>query len=63
MHRIDRLELLATLAEIRREAGLVLNATTHGERLASLRRISFLLVYMGEHVEMLGAPAEKKPLT
>ena len=57
MHRIDRLELLDTLAEVRREAGLLLNAATHVERLASLRRISFLLAYMGEHLEMLNAPA------
>jgi hypothetical protein len=57
MHRIDRLELLDTLAEVRREAGLLLNASTHVERLASLRRISFLLAYMGEHLEMLSAPA------
>jgi len=54
MHRIDRLELLDTLAQLTREARLLVPEAPSVDRLARLRRMAFLLRYMAEHLEMLG---------
>ena len=63
MHRIDRLELLDTLAQLTREARLLVPEAPSVDRLARLRRMAFLLRYMAEHLEMLGeaAPAVGTP--
>lgn len=55
MHRIDRLELLDTVAQLRREARLLAAEGASPDRLTRIRRIAFLLRYMAEHLEMLGA--------
>jgi hypothetical protein len=57
MHCIDRLELLETLAELRREVRVLMREPAAGDRLMRLRRIIFLLGYMAEHLEMLSGPA------
>ena len=54
MHHIDRLELLDTLAQLRREARLLVAEAPSVERVTRLRRMAFLLRYMAEHLEMLG---------
>jgi hypothetical protein len=58
MHRIDRLELLDTLAQLTHEARFLVGERDSGDRLARVRRIAFLLRYMAEHLEMLGAARE-----
>lgn len=58
MHRIDRLELLNTLAEARREAKLVLGELQRTQAGVRLRRIVVLLGYMAEHLEMVGGPTQ-----
>ena len=54
MHQIDRLELLDTLAQLRRETRLLVTEPASVDRVARLRRMAFLLRYMAEHLEMLG---------
>ena len=58
MHRIDRLELLDTLAQLTCEARLLEGEPASGDRLARLRRMTLLLRYMAEHLEMLGTAGE-----
>ena len=55
MHRIDRLELLETLAALRREANLLVAEVASADQLTRARRISLLLRYMTEHLEMLAS--------
>jgi hypothetical protein len=56
MHRIDKQELLETLAALRREANLLVAEVASADQLTRARRISLLLRYMTEHLEMLASP-------
>jgi len=59
MHRIDKVELLGTLTEARREAKLMLAELAGAHAAARLRRIIVLLGYMAEHLEMVGTRAHR----
>jgi hypothetical protein len=53
MHRIDRLEPLETLSQIRQETKSLLGEIAAERHSLSLRRIIVLLGYMAEHLEMV----------
>lgn len=61
MHWIDRIELYHTLTQIREEARSLVQDVAHERRLLGLRRIVALLNYMREHLEMVGAEADREP--
>lgn len=58
MHRIDKLELLETLSQIRQETSSLLGEIAAERPSPSLRRIIVLLGYMAEHLEMVGGPEQ-----
>lgn len=57
MNQIDKLELLANVSALRREAKALLADSTGAEHAARLRRILMILGYMREHLEMVALPA------
>ena len=57
MHNIDRLELLANVGEIGKEANSLLKEAAIAPYSARLRRILVILHYMHEHLEMVSPPA------
>lgn len=61
MHWIDHIELDHTLSQIREEARSLAQDVAHERRLLGLRRILALLNYMREHLEMVGAAADREP--
>jgi hypothetical protein len=63
MHRIDRQELLETLAALRREASLLVAEVASADQLMRARRISLLLRYMTEHLEMLASASASGQLS
>jgi len=62
MHWIDHIELDHTLSQIREEARSLAQDVAHERRLLGLRRIVGLLNYMREHLEMVGAGADREPV-
>lgn len=56
MHKIDRLELLANVSELGREARSLLAEAASPRHSARLQRIIVILGYMREHLEMVSAP-------
>lgn len=56
IHKIDRLELLANISELGREAHALIEDTTVAAHSAKLRRMIVILAYMREHLEMVGCP-------
>ena len=61
MHWIDHIELDSTLSQIREEARSLAEDVAYERRLLGLRRIVGLLNYMLEHLEMVGAEADREP--
>ena len=61
MHWIDHIELDNTLSQIREEARSLAQDVEDERRLLGLRRIVALLNYMTEHLEMVGAEADREP--
>lgn len=64
MHKVDRLELLANVWELVREANCLLAEATMTPHTARLRRIIMILRYMREHLEMVnyvGQPGDARP--
>lgn len=59
MNRIDKLELLANVSALRREAKALLADSTGAGHAARLRRILMILVYMREHLEMVADPSRE----
>ena len=53
MHREDKAELLATAAQIERQAEQMLTGSVSASETVKLQRIIVLARYMREHLEML----------
>ena len=61
MHKIDRVELLANVGEIGKEASALLEEAAMAPYRPRLRRMLVLLRYMREHLEMVSpAPQENR---